>query len=172
MDKHHFDVTRLFSILSYIIKERDKTGLDLVFSSAPGDKHNHVKTSRLTDQVSNKKFDGTTNLMTVMENILDDYGRQLEKSYRTHSRPVPKLNLYIFTDGLWRAQCDLVPAIDNIVRTMMEVHAPQSQIGIQFISFGNDQEGIARLDLLDTGLYPPKLYVTLFSSFTSRLTLL
>ncbi|RDW75414.1 hypothetical protein BP6252_06556 [Coleophoma cylindrospora] len=152
MKVHHREVTRVFSIMSYMIKTRDETGLDLLFAGEPQRTHNYTNTKPLIELVSRREFTGTNNLAVVLGRIFDEYVEKLRRSRHPYLTPVPGLNIYIFTDGLWRTQCNVVPEIDKIVGAMIAAGKSQNQVGLQFISFGNIHDGLARLDLLDTGL--------------------
>ena len=83
-----------------------------------------------------------------LDKILSKYAALLRQE-RENAR---ELNVYIFTDGVWNPDCDVVPEIDKIVQTILELNLSQRKIGLQFISFGDDEDGLARLNLLDNCL--------------------
>ncbi|KAM3071948.1 hypothetical protein ACMFMG_008416 [Clarireedia jacksonii] len=155
-------VTDIFSILAYIVKESDPDGVDLYFTmSSPGEHHNHRKTSRLEKVVRNRKPRGKSDIRVMLDSILNDYTGKLgnQKARRTglaRFAPLEKdlrpLNLYVLTDGVWQERCDAIPPIRRLVDRLVELSLDERQIGIQFISFGNDPTGLDRLGFLDSGL--------------------
>jgi hypothetical protein len=60
--------------------------------------------------------------------------------------------LYILTDGIWEPNCDAAGPIKNLVNKLNKLDKGRVQVGIQFISFGNNPEALDRLDILDSGL--------------------
>jgi hypothetical protein len=66
--------------------------------------------------------------------------------------------VYIFTDAIWTPLCDIVPAIDKMVETLVTHKLPEKPVGLRFISFGGDAECLKRLRLVDNYLVSkPKL---------------
>lgn len=62
------------------------------------------------------------------------------------------MNLYILTNGIWEPNCDAAGPIKNLVNKLNKLDKGRLQVGIQFISFGNNAEAIDRLNILDSGL--------------------
>ncbi|KAL8702873.1 MAG: hypothetical protein Q9201_003964 [Fulgogasparrea decipioides] len=62
------------------------------------------------------------------------------------------LSFYVLTDGNWQPQNEVGPIIKDLVDSMVAHHLSKEHVGIQFIRFGEDQQGIARLNHLDHGL--------------------
>lgn len=142
------ELVQLFSILAYMVKERDEDGLDLYFIRS--EKHLCSKhTSSLVQCVKDmkSKLDGLSSPIIRLDTILKDYVRRLRGE-----QSIPQLSIYFFTNGVWTPQCDLVPVIDSAVKALKSRNFLETQIGIQFISFGNDPNGLKRLDLLDNHL--------------------
>jgi hypothetical protein len=150
MQKHWPAVLRLLSILAYLIKSKDKDGLDLYFTQS--DKTLHANNSSGLVKCAKREMmardKGWCDMSASLDKILSKYAALLRQE-RENAR---ELNVYIFTDGVWNPDCDVVPEIDKIVQTILELNLSQRKIGLQFISFGDDEDGLARLNLLDNCL--------------------
>lgn len=153
MREHWHAVIRLFSIVAWLIKSRDKDGLDLYFTQT--DQRFHDKhTSRLAEAIQkrmNTSNKGISDMSIRLEQILDKYAMDL----RSRKEGTRGLNLYIFTDGIWTPGCDVVHGISKIVQILQDLRISEKKIGLQFISFGKDKNGLARMDLLDNHLGLP-----------------
>lgn len=62
------------------------------------------------------------------------------------------VTLYILTDGVWEARSNLDGFVGDVVRFMDQNSMLRKHIGIQFIQFGRNPLGTARLAHLDNGL--------------------
>lgn len=152
MAAHKFDLTNLLRTFVYTIKRSDDDGLDLFFSQDLSSHHGY-NAKRLVSCVKNKPFVGECDLSRILEQRIEEYSKTLKRTHQNpHFPAVPGLNVYIFTDAVWTRSCNVVPAIDSMVDVLKSFGKFEKQIGIQFISFGEDLEGLARLDLLDNGL--------------------
>lgn len=150
---HWEDMTQLLGIIAYMIKSFDKDGLDLYFAQS-GVKHHSDNSSKLVGIVEKRKVCkdlGFTDLSVRLERVLGEYAVKLERETR-QGIATPGLSVYIFTDAIWTPLCDIVPAIDKMVRTLVKLQLPEKQVGLQFISFGTDTEGLTRLKLVDNYL--------------------
>lgn len=153
MRRHWPAVEDLFKLLAYILKLEDDDGLDLYFTSS-FEKHHHKHTTPLRDRIHRQMTErnkGHSDMSRTLEHVLGDYTLAVERQPRGTKRR-KGLNVYIFTDGIWNPSCDIVPAIDNCVKSMMRHRVPEKEVGLQFISFGNDTEGLNRLRLVDNYL--------------------
>lgn len=154
MREHWGDMTQLLGIIAYMIKPYDADGLDLYFASSKS-KHHEKKSSKLVnilEQRSRRKgVWGDTNMSILLEEVLSGYGNKIRRERILHAKTRP-LNVYIFTDANWTRQCDIVPPIDKMVKTLVQHGLPENQVGLQFISFGNDPESLRRLTLVDNYL--------------------
>jgi hypothetical protein len=153
------DMTELLSIITYMIKSFDEDGLDLYFANS-NVKYKVDTSKKIVGIVEKRKRDkdfGLTDMTFRLERILDEYARKLQLE-RWKNNPPRGLNVYIFTDARWTQFCDIVPAIDKMVETLVALKLPEKQVGLQFISFGDDEEGLKRLKLVDNYLVSkPKL---------------
>lgn len=146
------EVRDLSHLLMYIVKEKDPDGPDLFFLSS--DDQLHPKTSTKMEQlINNRKPKGNTSLDGCLNNDLVSYGKKLDMYSRTYGEPRPprKRSLYILTDGILGHGGDNQgqEAIRQIVGQVQRAKLFRGQVGIQFISFGNDDKGLKRLEKLD-----------------------
>jgi hypothetical protein len=177
MDQYWDKVIDVFSILAYIVKESDPDGIDLYFTmSPPRERHNGKRTSKLEKIVRDRKPRGKSDIRVALDSILNDYTGRLgiQKARRRglarfapQEKDLRPLNLYVLTDGVWQDRCDAVPPIRRLVDRLIELNMDEKQIGIQFISFGDDPRGLARLDVLDSDLNL-RLYVSNTSHLESN----
>ena len=153
MVSHWPKVNETFKALSYIVKETDKDGIDLYFTNSDTFYKNIKKTSKLLPIVEGHKQrdNSTTDINFRLTKILDPYKTNLENRRWFRSEPKP-LSLYILTDGMWEAECTAVEPIRDAVRKLDDLRRGDTQIGIQFISFGDNPIGLERLVHLDDGL--------------------
>jgi hypothetical protein len=63
------------------------------------------------------------------------------------------LRIYILTDAVWQPLSDPIEPITSFITTLKDSAFPQNQVGIQFISFGNDLDGIFKLGSLNSELF-------------------
>lgn len=154
MRKHHWeDMTELLGIIAYMIKSFDKDGLDLYFAQSNA-KHNEETSSKLVSIVEKRKREedlGYTDMSIRLEQILGEYARKIQRQ-SSQNIVTRGLNVYIFTDAIWTPLCDIVPAIDKMVEGLVAHKLPEKQVGLQFISFGDDAECLKRLMLVDNYL--------------------
>jgi hypothetical protein len=157
MNKHWGDVKSLLYVLAYLVKELDDDGLDISFTISPQEKKfNHAsKAVAYLDAMHPKGF---ANINVRLSKLLTKYVNDLEHpprnrfGLRTRQDSIKRLSLYIFTDGIWQPGCDGVQPIEALIEKLTALQLPKEQVGIQFIRFGNNEEGIKRLEYLDSGL--------------------
>jgi hypothetical protein len=158
MNKHWKDVKSLLYVLAYLVKELDDDGLDMSFTiSSQEKKFNHA--SKAVAYLDAMHPNGLANINMRLSKLLMRYVNELEHptprnrfSLRSRQSSVKPLSLYIFTDGVWQPGYDGVPPIEALIEKLTALHLPKEQVGIQFIRFGNSEEGIKILEYLDSGL--------------------
>jgi hypothetical protein len=158
MNKHWKDVKSLLYVLAYLVKELDDDGLDMSFTiSSQEKKFNHA--SKAVAYLDAMHPNGLANINMRLSKLLMRYVNELEHptprnrfSLRSRQSSVKPLSLYIFTDGVWQPGYDGVPPIEALIEKLTALHLPKEQVGIQFIRFGNSEEGIKKLEYLDSGL--------------------
>ena len=151
MVEHWDSVVNLFEGLSYILKDVDKNGLDLFFTISRLHAESEKHTSALVTMVEKRKptdRNAKTEINFRLTHILDKYKAKLDDNSWWTKKPKP-LSLYILTNGIWEDECRPEIPIMNTVRKLEDLRKDREQIGIQFISFGNDPKGLERLRHLD-----------------------
>ena len=170
------NVIDLFSVFAWHTKSLDSNGLEMYFTVSPREETFKDTTSavRLLKSMSQKV---PSNIDLSLGQILRKYQADLERqnerksknSFWSRDKDVKPLSLYVFTDGAWEG-CDAIEPIEAMIEKQIDLKLPRTQIGIQFIRFGDDAEGIRKLKYLDSGLrkkYTKKQYVSM-SPITSR----
>jgi hypothetical protein len=155
------DMCRLFDILAYLVKKSDEDGIDMYFTMAEK-KHNSKDVSGLVKIIKQRKnsLQGISNINGRLDHVLGEYCRGLRNEVdlrKGRSRFAPQedkkpLTVYVFTNAQWSRKSDPLPAIKNVVESLTTLGYPSSQVGIQFISFGEDPEALKRLEHYDSGL--------------------
>lgn len=161
MRPHWKLVTELALLLAYIVKETDKDGLDLFFLSSS--KCIKCKTSNdMREAIVKHTPNATTNINSRLGDDLTAYARKFDQPAPSSSRSFLRLGLssseglkkrsiYILTDGILAGDDSEQgkEQIRMIVEKILGHGMFRGQLGIQLISFGDDKEGLARLEKLD-----------------------
>lgn len=145
MGKHWRALKEFFAAFAYFIKRLDRDGLDLYFSVSRKSRKGEKDTTPLIELVKeHAPTNVPSNLAMRLEELLGDYKRKL-----TSWSQVKGLQIYILTDGVWYTDSDAEELIRSFIRFLDAKSWPQNTIGIQFIRFGDNEGGIARLEKLD-----------------------
>lgn len=156
MSPHWKNVLKVFETLSYIVKGQDPDGFDLWFTGPGKPLKQCSKTTDAVQAAKLRKLSGTTDITNKLSQIFDDYIEALEKPktnfFGRPAKPVKPLSLYVFTDGVWEKDCNPRDLVESFVRQLVALNKVKGKVGIQFISFGQDPVGLARMELLDSGL--------------------
>jgi len=163
MRPHWEDVKNLFKILSWMVKTSDEDGLDLYYSMS-SDKVHSKHTRLLLKHLEGRTPQGQSDITIPLGRILYKYLQDLQDDSvpRTrfdrirHIRPAPfrPMTLYVFTDAVWQWACDGKGPIVDTIQKLDDLNIPndKKQVGVQFISFGNDRECLKKLKYLDDEL--------------------
>jgi len=153
MRQHWPQVLRVLGVLAYITKEKDPNKLELYFTMKAGRSSGSSSTGLVAVARTRKATDKATGLSDLYPRIRDifsEYKNNLKrKSFLGTSSRRP-MSLYVLTDGNWQPQRDTEVCIAELVGALDK--SDQYQVGIEFIRFGNDPDGTARLEHLDDGL--------------------
>ena len=159
MRAHHNDVLKVVSLLTYILKVSDPNGLDVCFTQS-NLKVNSGKSKKLSTAVSQVPFQGISDMRTRLSHILQEHKNKFGTTttpsapwYKKAGPPEAQkpLSFYVLTDGKWQPN-EVGPIIIALVDSMRANQLPKEHVGVQFIRFGEDSRGIARLNHLDRGL--------------------
>jgi len=171
MERHRQEVKALFGILAYMVKGSDPDGIELYFTvSSERHKSKKGSTKELTSILEYHKYEGDSNIRSSLKFIVQNYKDRLKMPVRRASswwglrgrsaESVRNQTVYVFTDGNWQPNSDPTEIIADLVGDLKEHKVLKEEFGIQFISFGNDRDGLAMLERLDRGLNLP-LYVSI-----------
>jgi len=156
MLEHWSNVCKTFKALTYLVRETGEAKIDLHFTISRRCEKKARKSKDLLpivqameDEIRSK--DSTTDINFRLNEILEDYKRNLDNNHWWRSKPKP-LSLFVLTDGIWEDEVTASEPIKNAVAKLEDLRKDKRQIGIQFISFGNDPEGLQRLEHLDDRL--------------------
>lgn len=154
MRDHKREVQQLVRLLAYLTKHYDSDKLELLFLGS--DAHLESKSStKLAQYVEGRPFVGRTDLSRLGE-ILQKCSGEFDPSRSPlrdmfHKKSPKKKSIYVLTDGKLETG-DAEQDYEQIKMIVNKIHAAglsSDQIGIQLISFGNDIDGLRRLQNLD-----------------------
>lgn len=152
------EVIMLVGVLAYMVKPFDSNGLEMHYAISSSKSITSKNSSPLVASLKNAKPKGMSDISIPLNSILEQYKSKIHENYGAGSRVTAKsrndvrpLTLYVLTDGVWQPKCDAETPIKNLVRKLIELKAevPQKQVGVQFIYFGNNAIGKARVKKLD-----------------------
>ena len=172
MKKHWDNVIDMFSVFAWHTKSLDSNGLEMYFTVSPRKETKFKDTTSAVRLLKSMSQRVPSNIDLSLDQILRKYQADLERqkerksknSFWSRDKDVKPLSLYVFTDGAWEG-CDAVAPIEAMIEKQIDLKLPRTQIGIQFIRFGDDPEGIKKLKYLDSGLrrkYTKKQYVSMY----------
>ena len=155
MARYWLQVIALFEVLGYFAKKLDKNGLEMYFTVST-DKMSFSNTTGAVLHLKNMRQTTFSNINVRLQHILGKYQARLSQQRERKGRyrfggAVKPLSLYVFTDGAWQS-CDAVPPIEAMIERQKQLQLPKEQVSIQFIRFGDDPDGIKKLNHLDSGL--------------------
>ncbi len=158
MGRHWKEVCEIFEHLAYMVKYTNPNNIKLLFTMS-SDKHKSRHTAPLLNVLDGKMPQGDSNIRSPLSEVLKEYqarlkGQKTSGWLRRRQPPgqVRRQTLYVFTDGIWQPDCDVTEIIKHLVDCLEEHKLYREQFGIQFIRFGEDPEGIKRLEHLDSRL--------------------
>ncbi|KUJ17135.1 kinase-like protein [Mollisia scopiformis] len=152
MKAHKVEVKRILDLLAYLVKDSDPDGIELYFTCSK-QQIKAKEPSKLVARFENNQPAGLTDIRTRLTAVIDDFIKGLGRGWlKRKFKPVRSLNIYVLTDGIWQPTTDLTSPIRRLVEKLNELENGQYQVGIQFISFGNRDFALERLNQLDDDL--------------------
>jgi hypothetical protein len=157
--KSRWDVlTRSLQYIAQIAAEYDKDGVDINFLISTHLDETNITNGQvvlnLLSQVNLEEGVGGTYLEPALADILgphvacyETYFEDKKKKLKT-TKPKP-LNIIVLTDGKADDAEDLESLLVRIARQFDKMNAPRSQVGIQFLQVGDDEEAAKFLEYLD-----------------------
>jgi len=155
MGKHWEQVRRVFEALAYLVKEMDPDGIELRFTNNCSQDDRSQDRRKLVKILNRIIPSGQCQMGIALSKILPQYHHD-QPDRRSSWRPAPVkktgVNIYIFTDGVWSEGNECVDTMIKHIQLLVSKLVQRGQlegVGIQFIRFGDDPIGRARLELLD-----------------------
>jgi hypothetical protein len=158
MKKHWKDVERTFLTLAYLVKRMDPDGIEIRFTNARRSTKGRSKDrdallALLRSVVPKGQSDIALSLGT---RILRAYEPKPYKNTNKFSSLLRKgkwgVNIYVLTDGVWEEGDSWLDGLVEPIKYLLGKGMALNEMGIQFIQFGNDEEGTKRLKMLDEEL--------------------
>ena len=121
---------------------------------------NSSKSTDFVNAINRQNFFGLSDMHAVLSNVfqehIEKFGTYIQpprKFLRSRPPAYPQrpLSFYVLTDGKW-IEGDIGALIHRMVHQMIEKKYRKEHVAIQFIRFGHDEQGKARLEELDDGL--------------------
>ena len=165
MKQYRTDVAKVVSLLTYVLKDPKEEKLNMLFTHGLY-KVNSKKSSKFESAIYQEQFRGISDirgrLQTILQGRINRFGAPASSptcfTRRSFSQSQRPLTCYILTDGKYQPT-DVDGFIRDLGHTMRDERLPREHVAFSFIRFGNDPEGIARLDILDHGLGLGNMYV-------------
>jgi len=155
----------LIESLQYIVEivcSYDKDGVDVHFLCNDGkDEYGITNGQRMLDLLSREvqpdEYGGGTFMAQQIWLVLTTYLDRFEDwKRRVRERPPPQkpkmLNLIVITDGAADDREEVEDVIADAAKRLDALHAPRTQVGIQFLQIGKDEAAARWLVLLDDEL--------------------
>ena len=167
MEPHWRELAALLDPLAYMTKSGDDDGVELYFMTDRRSKKskNSSDLVKFLDKIEPQgKADARIRLGEMLQRYQGDIqahppsrststlSNLFRPKFQSKAKGVKPLSIYVMTTGVWQPGCELDSIIESLVAKIVACNVPAAPIGIQFIRFGNDPEGIKRLKHLDDEL--------------------
>ncbi|KAK9425369.1 putative Kinase-like domain-containing protein [Seiridium unicorne] len=161
MFAHREELRRAFTALSYLAKLIDRDGIELIFASNPRKIWKKSKTKELLKILEGHEFVQESGMMEDKLGELLDHkiSDRLPLTFRKHQIPISKkkeVSIFILTDACWDNDLAELPnaagvkaPIERLMNKIENKGLNRTQVMIQFIRFGDSENGKRYLDLLD-----------------------
>ncbi|KAK7987402.1 hypothetical protein PG989_007717 [Apiospora arundinis] len=170
MRDHLDELFTLVKDLTYLMKDIDRDGLEVIFTSSPTVKHK-VSRSKKMGKLLKSHVSLSNNSYCPMEHTMDtvvkDVKQRLQRSGEKQQSwsgsallgnpaKTKAVSIYVFTDGVWddskAGTCGVDQSIENLIAYMKANGVPRTEAAIQFVRFGSHKTGMRRLIELDDDL--------------------
>jgi hypothetical protein len=159
MRPHWSNVKRAFEALAYLVKKSDYDGIDLRFTNhvavERSAKHRKPLIATLNGIQPGGKCDIGLTFGRIIHGIdLENKSQAKKGTLSRHLQRKKKwgTSIYVLTDGMWEEESNWLRGMVDPLRKLIDRDVQNGQVGVQFIQFGNDPDGTARLKTLDEGL--------------------
>lgn len=156
MGTHWGDVISFFKVFAYFAKRYDDNGLEMYFTVSTK-KETFRDTTPAVSLLRSMTPTSVPNFDNRLDEILRGYQSRLERESERSGRrwswssSVKPLSLYVLSNGDWPG-CDAIAPVESMIEKLRELKLTKARVGIQFIRFGRNPDGIKKLGYLDTGL--------------------
>lgn len=151
-ENHKISVLNTFEAMLYIVGDKDPDGVELYFTSDMV-KHQHKHSKKLLELVKTHTYRNQTNMQISLSKILAQCKDKLQTPNKRWSMPFRHqsrgTSIFVLTNGIWYSGDDVKPTILKCVDFLQEHEWGRDQLCISFITFGDDQQGLARIAELD-----------------------
>lgn len=172
MYQHWTEVAELAKILTYLVKETDLDGVDLLFMCYPEKRYKCKTSTKMKQLILDHRIpERALDSWYCLRDEFQEYQKMVEGSSKrstgllkwpsTRNSP-RKRTIYILT--CWVSEYGLTKIVGDIMaaeQMLLRNGRAKGDLGIQVISFGNDKGGLELLEKLDR--LDLKLYVTFLS---------
>lgn len=146
------EVLKVVEILVWLVKDFDSLGVDIRFASNPIKRHTRTfprpSTDRLMASVrqwfERNEADKYCNMKYLLNKIFAD-DKIVSPRYPT--------SVLVLTDGVWEGgpiqDIGVETSISQVIKQMDDKGVSDTDFTFQFVRFGNDPDGLARLKYLD-----------------------
>lgn len=151
------EMLALLDLLAYMVKKGDPDGPEVFFMMDSRSKRSKTSTG-LVRLARSVQPSGTADPSIRLGYLIQRYQNEIQsqamekRHWLRGIKPVKNLNIYVMTTGMWQPGCDLTRIFTDLVDRLVKSRVGHAPIGVQFIRFGRDQDGIKRLEHLDSGL--------------------
>lgn len=164
MREHSDQIVTTFHDMAYVAKRLDPNGLELIFASEPGIAYKRRHTTPLVEILKNHKYPAvpllslqgaleTSLAIVINRRIIPRLPKRIPLWGHTMDFNYKPITMFVFTDGKWGAGVKRGNGLDSTIRNLMEEirkrGLTRTRVMIQFLRFGDDEEGWAHLKYLD-----------------------
>ncbi|KAJ4244270.1 hypothetical protein NW757_010629 [Fusarium falciforme] len=143
MKPHMRQVAKTARVISYYIKVANRNRMALFFASDPTRSWKCSTSTQVESAIQRmKSVDGRCSMKICLLNII-------EKVLKSGKNGIKPTSIYVYTDGVWEGVNDVKSVIQKSIGRLAEGKEDPSRIMFQFIQYGNDDQGTARLRELD-----------------------
>jgi hypothetical protein len=160
MQLHWNKVIEVLYVLAYLLKDSADDGMALR-STSSNIEYKSKTSSGLSRHLRGRTLLRTSDIRWCLNTILSEYQTSLYVPTLDRRRPLSRkmklkgkkpLSIYILIDAVWQPRSDPIEPITSLITMLKELGFSQNQVGIQFISFGNDLDGISKLEHLNSAI--------------------
>lgn len=124
-----------------MLQNADRDGIELSFTTSSNARQTN-DIDQLYQHARNEPRKGTSDMEEALQKAVNKHASRMERE----SSPRP-LSIYILTDGRFGGNPEVV--LLELEQMLRDRRLPRTSLGAQFISFGSDEEGLEKMQLLD-----------------------